>query len=86
MNFKGNTFSLGGGDLISGRISDDGGEARIFISRNQVISMRRFWHGTRKIDTGRRNASFADACFLISGGRLAEFRNSRLTVTEPDKV
>jgi len=77
MNFRGNTFSLGGGVLVSSRLMN-GESCEFFIRNNGVISRRSFWQGTRNLMTSERNASFADACWLVDEG-IIELRNGRLS-------
>jgi len=78
MNFRGNTFSLGGGQLVSTRMCADSGACEFFIKNSGVIARRSFWQGSRKLQTSERNASFADACWQVDGGMI-EMRNNRIT-------
>lgn len=83
---------MGAGELVSARAGsidertgvDDSfdkstGACQFFIRNSGVIARRTFWQGSRKLQTSQRNASFADACWLVDGG-LIEFRNGRLSL------
>ena len=76
MNFRGNTFSLGGGELVSAGMKNDE-SCEFFIRNNGIIARRSFWQGTRRLQTSERNASFADACWLVDGG-IVELRSNTL--------
>ncbi|MCL2555677.1 MAG: hypothetical protein FWE03_01480 [Firmicutes bacterium] len=76
MNFRGNTFSLGGGEFVSAR-AINGGQCELFIRNSGITARRSFWQWTRNLQTSERNASFSDACWLVDNGMI-ELRDNRL--------
>ncbi|MCL2821651.1 MAG: hypothetical protein FWD86_00415 [Firmicutes bacterium] len=76
MNFKGNVFSLGEGELVSAAQTKNG-DCQCFIKNSGVTARRTFNANNRALKTSERAASYADWIWAIMDG-AAELSGGRL--------